>query len=375
MTTVAITEVSSAVGRAIAARMSADQAVTRVVGIDRQPPPMPPAKLEFVRADVRDPVLARALGDVDVLVHAVAPDDVSPPDDDLAVLSARGRLVLDAALAARVHTIVHISTALVYGAHETNRVPLTEHAPVRAEPEFPAAHQALITEESVRAFAEEHPEHRVVVLRPVPVLGTGIDSSVTRHLESPVLPMVRGFDPPVQFLDVDDLAAAVQLVATDERAHGVYNVAADGWLTTSDVRRLLERPTVHLPHETAAIMAKAVHRCGLLPVPPGALAYLMHPWVVDTSRLHSLGWSPLWGQRDILHRFVAEHGPWLSVGRVRVRTARLIAAMFGATTIVGMGAAWLTWRRWLAPRWHRRAARAPAPTRHKPDRSSAPGSS
>jgi nucleoside-diphosphate-sugar epimerase len=375
VTSVAITGVSSAVGRAIAARMDADPTVTRVVGIDRRPPPMPSAKLELVRADLRDPALARVLDDVDILVHEGLPDDVGRSGADSVSPGLSGtRRVLGAALAARVTTIVYVSTALVYGARETNRVPLTEQAPVRAGPGFPAAHEALVAEESVRAFAEAHPQLRVVVLRPVPVLGTGIDSLVTRHLESPVLPMVRGFDPPVQFVDVDDLAAAVQLVATDERARGVYNVAADGWLTTSDVRRLVARPTVHLPHETAAAVAKVLHRCGLLTVPPGALDYLMHPWVVDTARLHSLGWNPSWGQRDILHRFVAEHGPWLSLGRVRLRTARLFAAMFGASGIFGLGAAWLTWRRWLAPRWRRPAERAPVPTRRRPDRSSAPGS-
>jgi nucleoside-diphosphate-sugar epimerase len=375
VTSVAVTGVSSAVGRAVAACLDADPSVTRIVGIDRQAPPMPPAKLEFVRADLRDRALARVLGGVDVLIHQGAPDDVAGPNALVSAMTAHGtRHVLEAALAARVGAVVHVSTALVYGARETNRVPLTEEDPPRAHPSYPAAHQALMIEESVRAFATAHPDRRVVILRPVPVLGTGVDSSVTRHLESPVLPMVRGYDPPMQFLDVDDLAAAVRVVARDERASGVYNVAAEGWLTTSDVRRLLARPTLHLPHEIAAALASMLHRRRLLTTPPGALDYLMHPWVVDTTRLHALGWSPAWGHRDILHRFVADHGPWLSVGRFRMRTARLLWSMAGAAVTAALTAAWLTWRRWLAPR-RRRAAHASRPIRRRPDRSTSPGSS
>jgi nucleoside-diphosphate-sugar epimerase len=370
---VAVTGVSSAVGRAIVARLDAEPSVTRIVGIDRQPPPMPPAKLDFVRADLRDPALARVLGGVDVLVHQGAPDEVGPSGAQAYAMTTHGtRHVLEAALAARVGTVVHLSSALVYGARETNPVPLTEDVPARAGPEYPPAHRALVTEESVRSFAASHPDRRVVVLRPVPVLGPGVDSTVTRHLESPLLPMVRGFDPPVQFLDIDDLAAAVHVVAQDARASGVFNVAAEGWLTTSDVRWLLARPTLHLPLQIAARLAAVLHRCGLLTTAPGALEYLMHPWVVDTTRLHALGWRPARGQRDILHRFVSEHGPWLSVGRIRVRTARLVAGMLGASATVGLAAAWLTWRRWLAPRWRPRGSRGLPPTRRRPGRSSAP---
>lgn len=377
MTSLLITGVGSPLGRALAARLDADPAVTRIVGIDRSPPPMPPPKLDFVRADLRDPALARTFVDIDVVIHHDTWHEAVDRNGDAAhVLGAHAtRHVLDAVQAAGVGTVVHVSTALVYGASETNPVPLTEEVPPHARPDYPPAHHALLTEEAVRSFAQAHPDRRVVILRPVTVLGTGIDSAVTRHLESPLLPLVRGFDPPVQFVDVDDLAAAVHLVATEPRARGVYNVAADGWLTTSDVRRLLARPTVHLPQETAAGVAAALHRGGLLATPPGALSYLMHPWVVDTTRLRDLGWHAAAGQREILHRFVAEHGPWLSVGRLRVRTARLIAAIIGAATGTGLGAGWFMWRRWRV-RWAGPGrARGRWPTRRRPDRSSARGSS
>jgi len=352
VTTFAITGVSSPLGRALAARLAADPAVTRIVGIDRTPPPMPPAKLDFVATDLRAAGLARALAGVDVAIH---PDTAhGGAHHNGGAAQAPGahttRQILDAFLAAGVGTVVHVSTALVYGASETNPVPLTEQVAARARPDYPPAHLALVNEEVVRSFAHAHPERRVVILRPVTVLGAGIDSPVTRHLESPLLPLVRGFDPPVQFVDVDDLAAAAHLVATEPRARGIYNVAAEGWLTTSDVRRLLARPTVHLPQETAAGVAAALHRCGLLATPPGALRYLMHPWVVDTTRLRDLGWHAAAGQRQILHRFVAEHGPWLSMGRIRVRTAVLATALIGAGTATGLSAAWLMWRRWRRAR-------------------------
>jgi nucleoside-diphosphate-sugar epimerase len=165
-----------------------------------------------------------------------------------------------------------------------------------------------------------------------------------------LLPRVQGFDPPVQFVDADDLVEAVRIVAFDRRAHGVYNVAADGWLTSSDVRHLLARPGLRLPEQVAVGAATVLYRLRLLAVPPQALRYLMHPWVVDTARLRALGWAPTASQRDILHRFVAEHRRWLSVGRLRIRTTRLIALLAGlwGTTVVLSW--WLVLRHWRTRR-------------------------
>ncbi len=347
VTSIAVTGVHGTIGGRLLSRLSSDEGVGRLIAVDRAAPPLLPEGVEFVRADLRDAVLGRVIRNVDVVINAAFADDVTR--DHVAALARRvqgTRRVLDAAHVAGVPALVHLSSALVYGACERNRVPLTEDQPLRVDPGFVAAHHALLAEESVRAFAGDHPDCRIVVLRTVPVLVPEVDSAVTRHLESPLLPQVRGFDPPVQFVDGDDLVEAVRLVALDARASGVYNVAAEGWLTSSDVRHLLARPGLHLPQQVAAGAATALHRLRLLPVPPAALDYLMHPWVVDTTRLHGLGWTPSASQRDILHRFVAEHRRWISLGRVRMRVAVLLAAVAAVWTAMVGGGAWASWQWW-----------------------------
>ncbi len=347
MTVIAVTGVHSIVGGRLLARLAADEAVDRLIAVDRLVPPRLPGEVAFVRADLRDAVLARIIGDVDVVVNAAFADDVTRDDVDVLARRVQGtRRVLDAARVAGVPAVVHLSSALVYGACEHNQVPLTETQPLRADPRFVAVHHALLAEESVRAFAGEHPECRIVVLRTVPTLVPQVDSAVTRHLESPLLPRVRGFDPPVQFVDADDLVEAVRLVALDDRAGGVYNVAADGWLTSSDVRRILARPGFLLPQQVAIGAATALHRVGLFTVPPEALSYLMHPWVVDTTRLRALGWTPAASQRDILHQFVMEHRRWVSFGRLRLRVEVLFATAAGVWALVAGSGARFVWRWW-----------------------------
>jgi nucleoside-diphosphate-sugar epimerase len=352
-TRVAVAGVHTTTGAALLARLVSDPQIARVVAIDRERPPTLPAGVQFVRADLRDALLARVFADVDVVVNAVLAETLTRDDDRALAMRVQGtRRVLDAARTAGVGTFVHLSSALVYGACERNRVPLDEQQPLRADPAFSAVHHALEAEEAVRAFAGDHPRWRVVVLRTVPALVPGVDSAVTRHLESPLLPRVRGFDPPVQFVAVDDLVEAVRLVVVDPRARGAYNVAADGWLTSSDVRHILARPGLRLPEQVALGAAALLHRLGLLGVPPEALRYLMHPWVVDTARLRALGWTPAMSQRAVLHQFVTEHRRWLSLGRLRFRTTRLLVAATGAWALVVGIAAWLVWHRWTAAHPH-----------------------
>lgn len=354
MTTIVVAGTGGAVGARLLDRLAADGTIDHVVAVDRVAPGPVPAGVEFVRADLRDAVLGRVIRHADVVVNTGFADDLTHDDVARLVVRLQGtRRLLDAVGTAGVPAVVHLSSALVYGAGEGNQVPLTESQPLRCDVRFTAVHHALLAEEAVRAFSGDHPDCRVVVLRAVPALVPGVDSAVTRHLESPLLPQVRGYDPPVQFVDVDDLVEAVRLVALSSTARGIYNVAADGWLTSSDVRRILARPGLRLPEQVAVGAATALYRLRLLAVPPQALRYLMHPWVVDTARLRALGWTPAVSQRDILHRFVAEHRRWVSVGRLRIRTTRLLALIAGGWGSAAAVGTWFVVRRWRTLRARR----------------------
>ena len=180
--------------------------------------------------------------DYDVRVAADGDEGLEMLDDDVDVRFARTvsatRNLLDAAGRAGVGRVVHRSSAMVYGAHSDNPVPLDEHRPRRANPEYPPAHHHALAEELVEQFDADHPEATVVVLRPVTVLGPGEDHVLVAHLETPRLLTVRDREPPWQFVHSDDLAEALHLAVTSDMA-GVYNVAADGWLSLGELCGIL----------------------------------------------------------------------------------------------------------------------------------------
>lgn len=326
---VAITSTRQPLGRAVLARLREDEQVTRVIALDATAA-APHPRVEVRPVAVSDPRLAAALSDVDVLVHDPLPEGLATRGARAHAAAVDGtRDLLAAAAASGVRRIVHLSSAVTYGAHPDNDVPLTEDSPLRAGPDFDYGYHHLLAEELVAEWAAAHPEVIVVVLRPVTTLGPDVDDPVSRHLEAPRLPLVRGMEPPVQFVALDDVAAAVQLAATS-LPPGAYNVAADGWLSVADVVALLGRKPLWLPEQVALSTGRQLWLRGVIQVPPGALRHLMYPWVVSSARLQAAGWAPTRSNREVLRDFAARHGAYLAFGPVRLRRRDLAAAVAAA---------------------------------------------
>lgn len=350
MTTVAVTAADRPVGRALLERLDADTTVDRVVALDTRAPPMPVAKLDFRPVDLRDRLLHLQLDDVDVLVHLGCGDEL---DFDIDARFARTvnatRNVCAAAARAGVRRLVHRSSAMVYGAHPDNPVPLDEDRPPRANPDFPPAHHHRLAEEVVEAFAAANPDVGVVVLRPATVLGPGEEHVLVGQLEGPRLLTLRGSEPPLQFVHGDDLAEALHLAATGEFT-GTYNVAADGWLSLPELCGVLGVRRAAVPEAWAYALTRQLWQRRLWALPPGGLALLAEPWVVRSDKLHAHGWVPQRSNREVLREFAAEHNAWLRVGRLRVRRRTLWLAAFAGTSAAVL-AAFDQWRR------HRRSRR------------------
>ena len=333
--TVAVTGAAGFVAAAVLERLDNDRSVTRILGIDCDEPQMPVAKLDLRTADVRDPVLANALEGADVLVHLALTPGPQAAEDTMFAVNVHGtRNVLEAAAKAGIKRFVHVSSATVYGAHAGNHVPLAEDAPLRANTDFSWASQHLLAEELVATWAKDHPDVTVTVFRPTTTLGPGADTFVARHLEQPVLPIVRANEPPVQLLHVDDLATAIHLAVKQPLA-GVFNVGAEGWLTARELAKLMGKRTVTIPETVAFAAARQLWVHGLLGAPAGALHYMMYPWVLNCDRLHAHGWSATRSNREILREFSVEHRPWVSFGRFRTQRRHLVLS---ATTVAGAGA-------------------------------------
>jgi UDP-glucose 4-epimerase len=316
-----VTGVSRDLGRTFARAAAAHPNVDRVIGVDVVPPRGDIGGMSFVRADIRNPVIAKVIAkeDVDTVVHMSV---ISTPGSTggratMKELNVIGTMQLLAACqqAPQVRHLVVKSTTTVYGASNRDPAMFTETAePRRAAGGY--AKDVAEIEGYVRGFARRRPDVCVTTLRCANVLGPRTESPLATYLRRPVIPRRIGFDPRMQFLHESDLYGAIAHAIRVERP-GTYNVAGDGILTLSQVVRRLQRPTVPVPNLSIGLPGST-----LSPVSPELRALLTYGRGVDTTRMREvLGFTPAYSTAQALADFASTLTP------TGGRTDRLLATL------------------------------------------------
>ena len=334
---VAVTGAAGPVGEAAARALVADSRVGRVVCVDDRRGDVPGASWRVL--DVRSPALVGRLAGVDVVVHLTVDAAVDGVEHGPASRNVRGtQTVLTSAAAAGVRRVVVVTSAMVYGALPDNPVPLDEDAPLGAMPDGALVADLLEVERLAERAPRSHPGLEVTVLRPAALVGPGVDSLLTRHFEAPRLLVVRGSRQRWQFCHVDDLASAV-VVAALGLVTGPATVASDGWLEQEEVEHLTGMRHIELPPSVAFGTAERLHRLGVLPAPATDLQYVLHPWVVPSTRLRQNGWRPSYDNATALGVLLEQARGHHAVAARRVgRRDATIGAAGAAVAVVGTAA-------------------------------------
>ena len=296
---VLITGVSRYLGGELAARLAADPAIERVVGIDTVAPrPAELARLgrtEFVRADIRNPLIAKVISQarVDTVVHTAALATPRAPRVTLQDQHVTGTMQLLAACQTSefIQRVVVASTTAVYGASAADPALFTEDMP-------PTSHAAgyarssIEVENHARGFARRRPDIGVSVLRLDSLMGPTVDTALTRYLSMPVVPTSLGYDPRLQLLHEHDAVESLVL-ACSNGYRGTVNVAATGVVSLAQAVRKAGRLRLPVPASAVAIVGAAVRNSGVAEVSAEKTSFLNYGRVVDTTRLRTqFGYVP-----------------------------------------------------------------------------------
>lgn len=350
MSRVVVTGAAGSLGQRVAALLADHPRATALVGIDTEPSPVSfPGMVEVVADLEGDPEPLRlALKGASALLHLAwrTPDSLQHTKDDEAAAWTTNlvslRQVLGLAAEAGVDTVVHLSSATVYGAWPDNPVPLSEDAALRPNPEFAFAVSKAEAERTVSGWAEAHPEVAVAVLRPTVTLGTPV-RPLYQALGGTRSPRGDDGGRPVQFVHVDDLASAV-VVAWEEQLRGVYNVAPDRGVGEDTARALAGGVAkVALPRQVAHAVAAWSWHLWRLGFPREAQAYVQWPWVIAPDRLLAAGWVPQYTSEEALVA-TDERAHWDDLPPGRRQNLTVLAAAGGALAVAGSAAALLIGR-------------------------------
>jgi UDP-glucose 4-epimerase len=306
---VLVTGVSRDLGARFARSLAAEDHV-EVVGLDVIPPRHDLGRADFVRADIRNPVIAKLIAArrVDTVVHlaVVAAPRGAGGRSSMKEINVIGTMQLLAACqrADTVRKLVVQSSISVYGASPRDPAKFTEDMSPRAQPRTGFGKDSVEIESYVRGLARRRPDVVVTTLRLANLMGVGVDSHVTRYLSLPLVPRVMGFDARLQFLHPSDAIDALLLV-THRDVPGTYNVGAPDIVTLTQALRKMGRPTIGVPRATAPFVATLVRQARLVDFSADQIDALTYGRAMDTSRFTSqTGFVPRFTSLAALEQFV-----------------------------------------------------------------------
>ncbi len=313
---VLVTGVGGYLGGHLAARLAANPDIERVLGVDTVPPHRDVVRnlgrAEFVRADIRNPLIAKVItsAEVDTVVHASLTANPPGPSRRAPIkeMNVIGGMQLLAACqrAPSVRKLVVKSTAAVYGAGSRSPAVFHEDDTPKDIHSSGYAKDAVEVEGYVRGFARKRPDVEVTVVRLTNLIGPRVDTVLTRYFALPVVPTVLGYDARIQLLHSEDALAVLEQAAL-RGPHGVFNAGGDGVLMLSQAIRRAGRLPLPVLRAAMPSAGRLLRGARLVDFSPDHVRYLNYGRVVDTTRLRTVfGFTPRWTTRQAFDDYV--HG-------------------------------------------------------------------
>lgn len=325
-------------GGYLTARLAANPAIDRVIAVDAVTPSKDMlrrmGRAEFVRADIRNPFIAKVIrnGDVDTVVHAAAASYAprSGGRATLKELNVMGAMQLLAACqkAPSVRRVVLKSTSEVYGSSPHDPVMFTEDSSSRRPPRDGFARDSIDIEGYARGLSRRRPDIAVTLLRLANMIGPAMDTALSRYLAGPVVPTVVGRDARLQLLHEQDALGALELATMSGKA-GTFNVGAGGIIMMSQAIRRSGRLAMPLPSAGVRVMYSLLRATSGTEFNRDQLAYMSYGRVMDTTRMRTeLGYEPKWTTVEAFDDYVRGRGltPIIDPRWVRSVEGRAVAA-------------------------------------------------
>jgi len=314
---VLVTGVSQGFGGRLARALCADSGVEHVIGVDVVPPRGDLGAVHFVRADIRNPVIAKVIigEDVDTVVHTsvIASPGRAGGRTTMKELNVIGTMQLLAACqkAPRLRKLVVKSSTAVYGASPRDPAMFTEDMAPKRMPRSGFAKDAIEVEGYVRGLSRRRPDITVTLLRHANVIGPALDTAMGRYFTLPAVPTVMGYDARLQFCHERDALESMRQTVVDD-VPGTFNIAGDGLLMLSQAVRRSGRPTVPIPEFAVSAVGGFFRSSRVADFSPEQVAYLTYGRGVDTTRMRDiLGFEPAFTTEEAFADFVRGHTPGL----------------------------------------------------------------
>ena len=291
------------VGTSVLESLEAEPRVEEIVAVARRAPDRAFARTTFEAADITVSDLVPLLSGADAVVHLAWLIQPGRSESTTHRVNVAGsERVFRAAVEAKVPALVYASSVGTYSPGPKDRL-VDESWPTDGiRSSFYSRHKVAV-ERHLDRLEREHPELRVVRMRPGLIFKAQAATEIRRLFAGPFLPraLLRpGLIPfvpdtprlrfqAVHSLDVGD--AYRRAVLSDAR--GAFNLAAEPPIGPGELAQILRARRLKLPGQLLRTAAAVTFALRLQPSEPGWVDMAFAVPLLDTSRAREeLGWRP-----------------------------------------------------------------------------------
>lgn len=276
-----------------------DERIQRITGIDLKPSGFRHSKYLEHLADIRSNELAQYFVDIDAVIHlAFVVNNANLGKqrfdrDYIRSVNVDGsKQVFALAAQQGVKTIIHLSSAVVYGMDENNPQFITEEQPLKSIRGFYYSEDKVAVEQYLDEFEIHHGDLRVVRFRPHVVLGEHTQPLVKALLNQPCYFLFPDPQPLTQGISEVDVAMAMRQALFSE-ARGSYNLATDQVASFHLIQQHLRSYALPLPFRLAKRLHSLAWRYSGRYGDPAWLDCLQYSLTIDNEKAkRELNWAP-----------------------------------------------------------------------------------
>src|SRR5947209_5222494 len=303
------------VGTSVLEALGREDRVEEIVAVARRAPDRSFPRTRFVAADITRSDLGAIVRGADAVVHLAWL--IQPGRDESithAVNVTGSERVFAAVARARVPALVYASSIGAYSPGPKDRE-VDETWPTEGIPSSFYSRHKVATERMLDRLEREHPQLRVVRMRPTLIFKADAATEIRRlfagpflprRLASPALIPVAPDVPRLRFQAVHslDVGDAYRLALLSE-ARGAFNLAADPVIGPAELSRVLHARRLRLPASVLRGAAAASFKLRLQPTEPGWVDMALGVPLIDSRRARSeLGWRPRFTATEALRELI-----------------------------------------------------------------------
>ncbi len=284
---VALTGSSNSLTGLLVHRLVGDPRFRSVVLVDPDPPAGQETGVRHYPVDISRPgadeklVEILAAEGVSMFVHLALTSRLSRTPSLSHEIESQGTMhVLSACATVGIRKLVLMSTTMLYGAAPDNSPWLTEGHMLRADRSFPFFADKIEAEDLVKDFADRNAATVVTVLRVCPMLGPNTDNLFTRYLSTSIVPVLAGFDPPVQVIHEVDVVRAMSMVLAEDHP-GIYNIVGDGVVPLCTAIRIIGQAPLGVIEPLVGPILQALWMFRIAGLPSELVSYIKYPFLAS----------------------------------------------------------------------------------------------